>query len=75
MTHLVLDAEATTDPAFGQRPEERSIEQRIAAGVLLLDKPAGPTSHQVAAWVRDPSALSAWATVAPSTPLRPACFR
>ena len=53
MTHLVLDAEATTDPAFGQRPEERSIEQRIAAGVLLLDKPAGPTSHQVAAWVRD----------------------
>ncbi|MEC7723404.1 MAG: RNA-guided pseudouridylation complex pseudouridine synthase subunit Cbf5, partial [Candidatus Thermoplasmatota archaeon] len=43
MTHLVLDAEATTDPAFGQRPEERSIEQRIAAGVLLLDKPAGPT--------------------------------
>ena len=41
MTHLVLDAEATTDIAFGQRPEERSIEQRIAAGVLLLDKPAG----------------------------------
>ena len=53
MTHLVLDAEATTDPAFGQRPEERTIEQRMAAGVLLLDKPAGPTSHQVAAWVRD----------------------
>jgi H/ACA ribonucleoprotein complex subunit 4 len=53
MTHIVLDAEATTDPAYGQRPEERSIEQRIASGVLLLDKPAGPTSHQVTAWVRD----------------------
>ena len=53
MTHIVLDAEATTDPAYGQRPEDRSIEQRIASGVLLLDKPAGPTSHQVTAWVRD----------------------
>ena len=53
MTHIVLDAEATTDPAYGQRPEERTIEQRIASGVLLLDKPAGPTSHQVTAWVRD----------------------
>ena len=53
MTHIVLDAEATTDPAYGQRPEDRNIEQRIASGVLLLDKPAGPTSHQVTAWVRD----------------------
>lgn len=53
MTHIVLDAEATTDPAYGQRPEDRTIEQRIASGVLLLDKPAGPTSHQVTAWVRD----------------------
>ena len=30
------------------------VEERIRAGAfLLVDKPRGPTSHQVAAWVRD----------------------
>lgn len=31
-----------------------AVEERIRAGAfLLVDKPRGPTSHQVAAWVRD----------------------
>ncbi|HZD43787.1 MAG TPA: RNA-guided pseudouridylation complex pseudouridine synthase subunit Cbf5, partial [Methanomicrobiales archaeon] len=25
----------------------------VHAGILVIDKPRGPTSHQVAAWVRD----------------------
>lgn len=37
----------------GQRPSERGVEQLLAAGVINLDKPQGPTSHQVTAWVRD----------------------
>jgi H/ACA ribonucleoprotein complex subunit 4 len=53
MTLITLDADATTDPTYGSVPEERSLEARLNAGVILLDKPAGPTSHQVAAWVRD----------------------
>jgi H/ACA ribonucleoprotein complex subunit 4 len=37
----------------GKRPEERSVEELLSAGVIILDKVQGPTSHQVTAWVRD----------------------
>jgi H/ACA ribonucleoprotein complex subunit 4 len=37
----------------GLNPEELTIEQRLASGFILLDKPPGPTSHQIASWVRD----------------------
>ncbi|RJU98778.1 MAG: RNA-guided pseudouridylation complex pseudouridine synthase subunit Cbf5 [Candidatus Poseidoniales archaeon] len=53
MTHHHLDDNATTNEAVGIHPDARNVEQRLAAGFILLDKPAGPTSHQVAAWARD----------------------
>jgi tRNA pseudouridine55 synthase len=34
-------------------PAERSPAERLRFGVVALDKPSGPTSHQVSAWVRD----------------------
>jgi tRNA pseudouridine55 synthase len=34
-------------------PAERSIEDLLTFGVVNLDKPPGPSAHQVAAWVRD----------------------
>ena len=34
-------------------PADRTVEQLAAFGVVNLDKPAGPSAHQVAAWVRD----------------------
>jgi tRNA pseudouridine55 synthase len=34
-------------------PEERPPLDRLSFGVVNLDKPAGPSAHQVAAWVRD----------------------
>jgi tRNA pseudouridine55 synthase len=34
-------------------PAERSVADLLAFGVLALDKPAGPSSHQVSAWIRD----------------------
>ena len=37
----------------GLNPEYLTIEQRLASGFILLDKPPGPTSHQIASWVRD----------------------
>lgn len=43
---------SATDPAFGKPPGDRDVHERLAAGVVPLDKPSGPTSHQVAAWVR-----------------------
>jgi H/ACA ribonucleoprotein complex subunit 4 len=53
MTEHVLDNAAQTDPAFGCAPDDRSLNQLLASGFILLDKPAGPTSHQLAAWARD----------------------
>jgi len=49
---LQSKAEDKTDPSFGSKPEERSAEQLMRFGVINLDKPAGPTSHEVAAWVK-----------------------
>jgi H/ACA ribonucleoprotein complex subunit 4 len=38
---------------FGKFPEERTIEEKINNGLVIIDKPAGPTSHQVSCWVRE----------------------
>ena len=53
MERLILDSDAKTNNAIGGHPDSRTVEQRLASGFILLDKPAGPTSHQVASWVRD----------------------
>lgn len=53
MSVHVFDAAPKTDDAFGTVPDERTLEQRLASGFILVDKPAGPTSHQLAAWARD----------------------
>ncbi len=37
----------------GTPPDMRSIEQLLDAGLVVLDKPRGPTSHQVSAWLRN----------------------
>jgi tRNA pseudouridine55 synthase len=34
-------------------PDERPPDELLAFGVVNLDKPPGPSAHQVAAWVRD----------------------
>ncbi len=36
---------------LGYYPEERPIEYHIKYGIVNLDKPSGPTSHQVTSWV------------------------
>ncbi len=32
---------------------KRSIEELLSFGFVIVDKPKGPTSHQVSAWIRD----------------------
>jgi tRNA pseudouridine55 synthase len=34
-------------------PDDRSLADLLAFGVVNLDKPPGPSAHQVAGWVRD----------------------
>lgn len=48
----LIKAECTTDPEHGHKPSERPATEYIRYGVINLDKPAGPTSHEVAAWVK-----------------------
>ncbi|MFQ6012343.1 MAG: RNA-guided pseudouridylation complex pseudouridine synthase subunit Cbf5 [Thermoplasmata archaeon] len=40
-------------PPFGKPPQARTVEELLEAGMVVVDKPQGPTSHQVSAWVRD----------------------
>ncbi len=47
-----------TSPEYGTPPWARPIEQHIRLGVIPLDKPPGPTSHEVVAWVKRMFGLS-----------------
>lgn len=49
----IVKSEAETSPSSGCAPHERKIEDHLRNGIIILDKPAGPTSHDVASWVRD----------------------
>jgi H/ACA ribonucleoprotein complex subunit 4 len=48
----LVKSEDITDERSGKKPEERPIEEYIRKGVINLDKPAGPTSHEVTSWVK-----------------------
>ena len=49
---LIKDPNAVPDK-WGKRPSDRSVGELLRGGVIILDKPSGPTSHQATAWVRD----------------------
>ncbi len=49
---LVVRSKASTDSSYGRNPEQRSIGEHLRYGVINLNKPRGPTSHEVAAWVK-----------------------
>jgi len=43
----------TTGAPYGMPPEKRTIDQLLESSVIVINKQAGPSSHQVAAWLRD----------------------
>jgi len=49
---IVVKAEEETDPSFGCPPDRRAIREHIRYGIVNVDKPPGPTSHEVVAWVK-----------------------
>lgn len=49
---LQVKAEETTNPRFGNKPEDRPIQEYMRFGIINLDKPSGPSSHEVTAWVK-----------------------
>ncbi|MEM1628925.1 MAG: tRNA pseudouridine synthase A [Desulfurococcaceae archaeon] len=48
----IIIRESDTSPDHGVLPYERKIEDHIQYGVINLDKPPGPTSHEVVAWIK-----------------------
>jgi len=47
-----LKVEEETDPACGKPPKERTVEELVELGFAVMDKPAGPSSHEVDAFAR-----------------------
>lgn len=47
---ILVKKEAESE--FGKYPEERSVEELLDFGILNLNKPQGPTSHQVSDYVK-----------------------
>ena len=41
-----------SDPKYGTAPHQRSILDLLDSGIINIDKPANPTSHEVTAWVK-----------------------
>jgi len=48
----LIKSEEETDLRYGKRPEERPMEEQIKNSVIIVDKHAGPTSHQITDWVK-----------------------
>ncbi|MFH1400984.1 MAG: RNA-guided pseudouridylation complex pseudouridine synthase subunit Cbf5 [Nanoarchaeota archaeon] len=49
----VVLRDAQTSPKFGVDPYKRSIPDLLQNGIINIDKPSGPTSHQVSYYVRE----------------------
>ncbi len=52
MTELQTKAYGETNPDYGCPPDARSIEEHLSKGIINLDKPSGPTSHEIDSWVK-----------------------
>jgi len=49
---IQIRAEEEADPNLGSLPGERPIGDHIRYGLIVVDKPPGPTSHEVVAWIK-----------------------
>ena len=49
----LIKTRVKTDPKYGKLPIERSVKELLNNGLIVLDKPSGPTSHQIDAWVKE----------------------
>ena len=52
LENLVEIDQDITDDAYGTYYDKRSIEQLLQYGLIILDKPPGPTSHETVAWTK-----------------------
>jgi len=51
--NMLVKSKRPSISAKARRPEDRTVSELFENGVVVVDKPAGPTSHQVTSWVGD----------------------
>ena len=49
---VLVKKQVSTNPSYGCKPEQRSIKELLNYGIVNIDKPSGPSSHQVSSYVR-----------------------
>jgi len=49
---ILAKKQAQTDKNYGCRPEDRKTKDMINYGIVNIDKPKGPTSHQTSDYVQ-----------------------
>src|ERR687886_1448157 len=52
LANLVKVDDDITNDKYGYYPDKRPIPALLDYGLVLIDKPDGPTSHEVVAWVK-----------------------
>ncbi|MGH1567046.1 MAG: RNA-guided pseudouridylation complex pseudouridine synthase subunit Cbf5 [Nitrosopumilus sp.] len=52
LENLVEIDQDITDDAYGTYYDKRTIKQLLNYGLIILDKPPGPTSHETVAWTK-----------------------
>ena len=49
---ILVKKKVDTSEKYGCAPDKRTVKQLLEFGIINIDKPKGPTSHQVAAYVQ-----------------------
>ncbi len=49
---LLVKSQDSTDDRYGCKPLERDLKTLLEYGIVNLDKPSGPTSHEVVSWLK-----------------------
>ena len=52
LENLIEIDQDITDDSYGTYYDKRTIEQLLNYGIIILDKPPGPTSHETVAWTK-----------------------
>jgi H/ACA ribonucleoprotein complex subunit 4 len=49
----LIKVKSKTNPNYGKSPCDYSVKELLNNGLINLDKPCGPTSHQIDSWVKE----------------------
>ncbi len=49
---ILIKGELETDPSYGFQYDQRPADVLLKYSVINLDKPVGPSSHEIVAWIR-----------------------